>query len=172
MLKTLLDYFFACDNSSKDDECIVIMISVMFFLMARHEEISKDCVKILRVWWCWGRIFFCQKIINAKYNIALLLSNYISSLLPGTTLFPFVYNVALSNVRTLLVKSGISMDNSFSLHSFRVGAVSEAVNGGLISDSDVQRHARWKSLDMVFRYHCQSLDHELRASRILLISRI
>jgi len=53
MLKTLLDYFFACDNSSKDDECIVIMISVMFFLMARHEEISKltkDCVKILRVW--------------------------------------------------------------------------------------------------------------------------
>ena len=50
MLKTLLDYFFACDNSSKDDECIVIMISVMFFLMARHEEISKltkDCVKIL-----------------------------------------------------------------------------------------------------------------------------
>ena len=53
MLKTLLDYFFACDNSLKDDECIVIMISVMFFLMARHEEISKltkDCVKILRVW--------------------------------------------------------------------------------------------------------------------------
>ena len=102
----------------------------------------------------------------------LLLSNYISSLLPGTTLFPFVYNVALSKVRTLLVKSGISMDNSFSLHSFRVGAVSEAVNGGLISDSDVQRHARWKSLDMVFRYHCQSLDHDLRASRLLLISRI
>ena len=50
MLKTLLDYFFACDTSSKDGECIVIMISVMFFLMARHEEISKltkDCVKIL-----------------------------------------------------------------------------------------------------------------------------
>ena len=64
------------------------------------------------------------------------------------------------------------MDNSFSLHSFRVGAVSEAVNGGLISDSDVQRHARWNSLDMLYRYRCQSLESQLRASRMLLISRI
>jgi len=164
------------------------MIAVMFSLMSRHEEISKltkDCIFILdtgdvEVVFPSAKnynfndakksfIAFCPQ---AKYNIAQLFSNYISSLLPGEILFPYSYSNALSKVRKLLNKAGISMDNSFSLHSFRVGAVSEAVNSGLISDADVQRHARWKSLDNVYRYNCQSLESQLRASRILLISRM
>ena len=72
----------------------------------------------------------------------------------------------------MLCNAKISSDNSFSLHSFRVGAVSEAVNSGLISDSDVQRHARWNSIEMLYRYRCQSLENQLKASRMLLISRI
>ena len=75
-------------------------------------------------------------------------------------------------MRNILFKAKLEDSNSFSLHSFRVGSVSEAVNGGLISDSDVQRHARWNSLEMLYRYRCQTLENQLKASRILLISRL
>ena len=188
LLKELLDFYYSSDTVTDDDEAIVIMISVMFTLMARHEEISKltkECVNVLvsgdvEVLFPSAKnynfsdskksfIAFCP---NAKYNIAELFSNFTSKLLPESKLFPFSYSCALSKARQILSKAGISMDNSFSLHSFRVGAVSEAVNGGLISDSDVQRHARWNSLEMLYRYRCQSLESQLRASRLLLISRI
>ena len=61
------------------------------------------------------------------------------------------YASALSQVRNLLERARISVDDAsiFSLHSFRVGSVSEAVNGGLISNSDVQRHARWNSIEIL-----------------------
>ena len=75
-------------------------------------------------------------------------------------------------MRQVLSKANIVDAQQFSLHSFRVGAVSEAANGGLVSDSDIQRHARWNSLEMVYRYRCQTLENQLKASRILLISRI
>ena len=188
LLKDLLDFYYSTDIISKDDECMVIMISVMFTLMARHEEISKltkECVNTLasgdiEVTFPSAKnynfsdskksfIAFCP---NAKHNIAELFSKFVSKLSPGATLFPFSYNYALSKMRKILCKASISMDNSFSLHSFRVGAVSEAVNGGLISDSDIQRHARWNSLEMLYRYRCQTIDNQLRASRMLLISRL
>ena len=188
LLKDLLDFYSSSDIISKDDECIIVMVSVMFTLMARHEEISKltkDCVKILasgdiEVTFPSAKNYnfsdskksFIAYCPNAKHNIAAILSNYVSNLLPGATLFPFSYNLALNKMRKILCKTRISMDNSFSLHSFRVGAVSEAVNGGLISDSDIQRHARWNSLEMLYRYRCQTIDSQLRASRVLLISRL
>ena len=87
-------------------------------------------------------------------------------------LFKFSYSAALKNMRDVLNKAKIVDSNSFSLHSFRVGSVSEAVNGGLISDSDVQRHARWSSIEMLYRYRCQTLESQLKASRMLLISRL
>ena len=188
MLKDLLDYFFSCDTRCKEDESVVIMISAMFTLMARYEEISKltkDCISVLDTGdvvvefpsaknynFAEAKKSYIAHCPRAKYNIALLFSNYISSLLPSEFVFPFSYNSALSKVRKLLNKAGISLDKSFFLHTFRVGAVSEAVNCGLISDADVQRHARWKSLEMVYRYNCQSVENQLRASRILLISRM
>ena len=73
-------------------------------------------------------------------------------------------------MKNLLRKA--NLDDNFTLHSFRVGAVSDAVNSGRISDSDVQRHARWSSIEMVYRYRCQSLDSQLKASRILLLSNL
>ena len=187
LLRDLLDFYDSSDIS-KDDECIVIMISVMFTLMARHEEISKltkDCVNILasgdiEVTFPSAKNYnfsdskksFIANCPNAKHNIAALFSKFVAKLLPGETLFPFSYSCALSKMRKVLCKARISIDDSFSLHSFRVGSVSEAVNGGLISDSDIQRHARWNSLEMLFRYRCQSIDNQLRASRMLLISRL
>ena len=50
--------------------------------------------------------------------------------------------------------------------------VSESVNSGLIFDSDIQRHARWNSLEMLYRYRCQTLESQLKASRLFLISRV
>ena len=188
LLKDLLDYHFNNDVRSKDDCSVVIMISVMFCLMARHEEVSKltkDCVIILESGdvevnfpsaknyiFSDAKKSFIAFCPNAKYNIAKLFSDYISSLPSGSILFPYSYNSALIKVRKLLRDAGISSDDSFTLHSFRVGSVSEAMNGGLISDSDVQRHARWNSVEMMYRYRCQTLQNQLKASRMLLISRI
>jgi hypothetical protein len=173
---------------SKDDECVTIMIMTMFSLMARYEEVSKltsDCVKFLdsgdiEVTFPSAKNYnfsnskksflaFCP---NASYNVAQIFKDYVSSLLPGAVLFPLSYSSALSKVRNLLSRAQISLDICFSLHSFRVGDVSEAVNCGLISDSDVQRHARWNSIEMLYRYRCQTLESQLKASRILLISRM
>ena len=164
------------------------MIAAMFCLMARYEEITKltsSCVKVLdsgdlEVTFPSAKNYnfsnskksflaFCP---NAKHNIAEIISKYSSSLLPGTVLFKYSYSSALTNMRNILLKAKIADSNSFSLHSFRVGSVSEAVNGGLISDSDVQRHARWNSLEMLYRYRCQTLENQLKASRMLLISRL
>ena len=188
LLKNLLDFYSSSDIISKDDECIIVMVYVMFTLMARHEEINKrtkDWVKILTLGdievtfpsaknynFSDSKKSFIAFCPNAKHNIAELFSKFVSKLSPGATLFPFSYNYALSKMRKILCKASISMDNSFSLHSFRVGAVSEAVNDGLISDSDIQRHARWNSLEMLYRYRCQTIDNQLRASRMLLISRL
>ena len=186
-LKQLLDYFYSLDCVTSDcDLSLVIMIAVMFCLMARFEEISKlttDCINVLdsgdvEVTFPSAKNYnfsnskksylaFCPQ---AQYNIASIFSCYVSSLVPGSLLFPFNYASALAKVRILLSKANLNA--SFSLHSFRVGAVSEAVNGGLISDSDVQRHARWNSIEMLYRYRCQTLDSQLKASRILLISRL
>ena len=187
-LKDLLDFHFNDDQSSKENESIVIMIAVMFCLMARHEEISKltsDCVKVLdsedvevtfpsakNYNFADSKKSFLASCPNAKYNIAKIFADYAASCLPGTILFPFSYNSALCKVRQVLSKANIVDAQQFSLHSFRVGAVSEAANGGLVSDSDLQRHARWNSLEMVYRYRCQTLENQLKASRILLISRI
>ena len=188
ILKDLLDFQFLSTNSSKQDDSIVIMAAVMFCLMARHEEVSKltpECVKSLDTGdleitfpsaknynFADAKKSFLASCPNAKYNIAEIFSNYVSSIQPGSLLFPLSYNVALVKVRQVLLKANVLQSQEYSLHSFRLGAVSEAVNGGLLSDSDVQRHARWKSLDMVYRYRCQNLDSQLKASRILLISRI
>jgi len=190
LLKDLFEFYYSLSSKSKSDECLMVMISVMFCLMARFEEVSKlttDCVKVLEsgdveVTFPSAKnynfanskksfIAFCP---NAEFNVAKIFSDFVNELLPGSLLFSFSYASALSKIRNLLERAGISVDDasSFSLHSFRVGAVSEAVNGGLISDSDVQRHARWNSLEMVYRYRCQTLENQLKASRILLISRI
>ena len=40
------------------------------------------------------------------------------------------------------------------------GGSLKAVNEGLISDSDVQRHARWNSIEMLYRYRCQTLENQ------------
>ena len=190
LLKDLFEYYSGLSLKSKSDDCLVVMISVMFCLMARFEEVSKlttDCIKVLdsgdvEVTFPSAKnynfsnskksfIAFCP---NAKFNVAKIFTEFVNSLLPGSLLFSFTYASALSKVRNLLERANISVDeaSSFSLHSFRVGAVSEAVNGGLISDSDVQRHARWNSIEMLYRYRCQTLENQLKASRMLLISRI
>ena len=156
--------------------------------MARHEEISKltsDCVKILEsddvqvtfpsaknYNFSDAKVSFIASCPNAQFNVAKIFADYVSSFLPGKLLFPISYNSALVKVHNILLKANINESQNFTLHSFRVGAVSEAVNSGLICDSDIQRHVRWNSLEMVYRYRCQTLENQLKASRILLISRM
>ena len=187
-LKSLLDFYFSLTSVSTDDTCVMTMIVTMFSLMARHEEVAKltkECVKSLdsgdleitfpsakNYNFSDSKKSFLAFCPNATYNVAFILSSYVDSLPPGSLLFPMSYSSALSKVRDLLSRAFVSVGTSFSLHSFRVGAVSESVNSGLISDSDIQRHARWNSLEMLYRYRCQTLESQLKASRLLLISRV
>lgn len=66
---------------------------------------------------------------------------------------------------------GISLSHDCSLNLV-VARFAESVNSGLISDSDIQRHARWNSFEMLYRYRCQTLESQLKASRLFLISRV
>ena len=79
-------------------------------------------------------------------------------------------NVSYDNMlKTLqLSLSEIGLDGkTFSLHSIRTGGLSEAANSGSVSNSDLQRHVRWKSSSMVDYYHQHSLDKRLSVSRSL-----
>ena len=113
---------------------------------------------------------FIASCPNSNHDVAALFWNYVSSMLPGTVLFPYSYSSASIKVKNLLRKA--NLDDSYTLHSFRIGAVSAAVNSGKISDSDVQLHARWCSIENVYRYRCMSLDSQLKASRLLLLSNL
>ena len=184
----VLRFYFSLTSVSTDDTCVMTMIVTMFSLMPRHEEVAKltkECVKSLdsgdleitfpsakNYNFSDSKKSFLAFCPNATYNVAFILSNYVDSLPPGSLHFPMSYSSALSKVRDLLSRAAVSVGTSFSLHSFRVGAVSESVNSGLISDSDIQRHARWNSLEMLYRFRCQTLESQLKASRLFLISRV
>ena len=58
---------------------------------------------------------------------------------------------------------------SFSLHSVRTGAVSEAVNSGTCDRETIKRHVRWASVEMVDHYHKFSLENKLKPCRALSI---
>ena len=51
---------------------------------------------------------------------------------------------------------------TFSLHSVRTGAVSEAVNSKKCDRETIKRHVRWANVEMVDLYHKFSLENRLK----------
>ena len=79
---------------------------------------------------------------------------------------PVTYNNMLKLFRESLDANGLD-GKSFSLHSVRTGALSEAANSGKVDKDDIQRHGRWKSSNMVNYYHELSLEKRLSAVKSL-----
>lgn len=76
------------------------------------------------------------------------------------------YDNMLKTLRFSLSEIGVD-GKAYTLHSLRTGGLSEAANSGSVSNSDLQRHVRWKSSTMVDYYHQHSLDKRLSVSRSL-----
>ena len=81
--------------------------------------------------------------------------------------------VSYSNMLNLLKEALSSIGErgeEFSLHGVRTGSLSEVANSDKkIPKSDIRRHGRWKSQEMVDHYHELSLDKKLAPSRALQI---
>ena len=54
---------------------------------------------------------------------------------------------------------------SFGLHSFRIGAISAAVNSGKLTTDQLQRADRWTSSEMVGHYTRPSVNSNLLFSK-------
>ena len=84
---------------------------------------------------------------------------------------PVSYDNMLKLLREGLEKLDLPSQD-YTLHSPRVGAVSEAVNSGACDREFIQRHVRWASTEMVGRYHKMSLSSRLQPSLALSIYKI
>lgn len=78
---------------------------------------------------------------------------------------PVSYSNMLSLLRGALDKIGLE-GSKFSLHSPRVGGLSEAMNNGA-DRSLLARHGRWKNPEMVNYYHQMTLEKRIEASKTL-----
>ena len=76
------------------------------------------------------------------------------------------YSNMLQQLQSSLTKIGLE-GKTFSLHSVRTGSLSEAANSERVSNSDLQRHTRWKSSSMVSYYHKLSLEKKLSFTKSL-----
>ena len=82
---------------------------------------------------------------------------------------PISYNNMLSLLREALSSIG-EKGEEFSLHSIRTGSLSEVANSDRnVPRSDIMRHGRWKSLQMVDHYHELLLAKKLAPSKALKI---
>ena len=79
------------------------------------------------------------------------------------------YDNCMKSFRCALIKVGLPGE-SFSLHSLKTGALSEARNYGLVNSSVLERHARWVTKKMVDRYYSQSLEVSLLPTKALAIN--
>ena len=84
---------------------------------------------------------------------------------------PMKEDTAKKYLREALSRAGIPNSEKYTLHSLKTGSVSEARNSGLVSETEVNRHARWAMTKMVDRYHEPSMESLLNASRALSIIR-
>ena len=80
--------------------------------------------------------------------------------------YPISYDAILKEFRQILDQCGYD-GKSFSLHSAKTGAASQAANSGLCSEEELRRHGRWKSSGMTSYYHKQSLAKKLAVSKAL-----
>ena len=74
-------------------------------------------------------------------------------------------------LKVALANAGVADPEKFTLHSLKTGSVSEARNSGLVTETEVNCHARWAMSKMVDRYHEPSLESLLKASKALAINR-
>ena len=127
-------------------------------LIAAKEDGSFDPVKIMKDYACKiaGADWLFPNFKVGKNKSMVFVDKHVS------------YNNMLKLFREALDAIGLD-GKSFSLHSLRTGALSEAANSEKVDKDDIQRHGRWKSSNMVDYYHELSLEKRLSAVRSLAI---
>ena len=79
---------------------------------------------------------------------------------------PVSYGNMLQALRINLDAIGLK-GQDYTLHSVRVGALSELANSDKVDKSVIQRHGRWKTMTMVDSYHKLDLQKKLSVSKAL-----
>ena len=177
------------------DERTAVFLLIQFLLFARFEEVAsleKSNVVFLDsghiqvhipraknydVWDSKTSLISSGK----KFDPVSIIRTYVAKLVDTNLLFPnftkgkkeaiifkpshVSYDNMLKLMRGALTRIGLD-GKSFSLHSPRTGALSESANSN-IDHQILQRHARWKSSQMVNHYHQLSTEKKLAASRSL-----
>ena len=183
------------ESGSLVDERSAVFFLIAFLIFGRFEEISSLTPSSLN-FMSDGHlevhvekaknfdVFDSQKSFISKgaerFEPVSMIKNYASKL--GDSKFLFLnfqvekkkivflekaisYSNTLKLLRTGLDKIGLE-GKAYSLHSLRTGSLSEASNGS-VDKVALQRHARWKTPNMVDYYREISLDKKLEASRAL-----
>ena len=177
------------------DERSAVFFLVQYIIFGRYEEISSLSPSSLKFLDNGHLEVHVEKAKNfdvfdskksyiskgsENYEPVSIIKNYVSKLGDSKFLFPnfrvekkkivfleksVSYSNMLKLLRSSLDKIGLE-GKAFSLHSLRTGALSEASNGS-VDKVALQRHARWKTPNMVDYYREISLDKKLEASRAL-----
>ena len=177
------------------DERSAVFFLVQYIIFGRYEEISSLSPSSLKFLDNGHLEVHVEKAKNfdvfdskksyiskgsENFEPVSIIKNYVSKLGDSKFLFPnfrvekkkivfleksVSYSNMLKLLRSSLDKIGLE-GKAFSLHSLRTGALSEASNGS-VDKVALQRHARWKTPNMVDYYREISLDKKLEASRAL-----
>ena len=167
------------EKDFKDQRLAVFCL--MQFLIGRFEEVTLLEAKNYEVW-------DSQKSMIAKgegsFDPVAIIKDYVGKIEKTEWLFPnyrlgknraivFIdkpvsYSNTLKLFRQALTNIGFD-GNSYSLHSLRTGALSEAANAKNVDKEVLKRHGRWKSANMVDYYHEMSLEKRLQAVQSLSI---
>ena len=135
---------------------------------------------------CWDarKSYIAKGSEDDGFDPAAILSSYIDKiggsgsewLFPnfrkgkgGSVVFldkPVSYDNMLKLLREGLDRIGVD-GKSFTLHSVRTGALSEAANSGRCDREGLRRQVRWSTLGMVDHYHKYSLENKLKPCRAL-----
>ena len=181
------------------EERTAVFLLMQFLLFGRYEEISKikpENVLFredgnIEVTLCEAKnyeVWVCQKSMIAKgegsFDPVKIIRDYAVKIEGADWFFPnfkvgknktmvfydkpISYNNMMKLFREVLDAVGL-VGKSFSLHSIRTGALSEAANSKEIDKDDLRRHGRWKSFKMVDYYHKLSLEKRLSAVKALAI---
>ena len=181
------------------EERTAVFLLMQFLLIGRYEEISKikpenvlfrddGHIEVTLLQAKNYDVWDGQKSLIAKgegsFDPVRIIKDYASKIEGAPWLFPnfkvgknktmawvdkpVSYNNMLKLFREALDEIGLD-GKSFSLHSVRTGALSEAANSEDVDKDDLRRHGRWKSLNMVDYYHELSLEKRLAAVKSLSI---
>lgn len=173
---------FVC--TARYEEVAKLQKSCIEFTPSGHMKILFPSAKNFEVWdaktcWASGNAGGLIDPVRLVQSYLKKLSGNVSWLFPsfriGRNQVPVFLDKAVTynNMLTLL-KQALSRigenGEEFSLHGVRTGSLSEMANSdSKVPKSDIRRHGRWKSQEMVDHYHELSLEKKLAPSKALKI---